>query len=53
MTGVHEIVAIGGLGAEEAAVRVNGAQLHVVFELMGWIPEGRQQVRPSTATVVN
>ena len=31
------------LGAAEAAVRVNAAAMHVVFELMGWIPEGRQE----------
>ena len=42
LRGVDEMVGIGGLGAAEAAVRVNAAAMHVVFELMGWIPEGRQ-----------
>jgi len=42
LAGVHEMVNIGGLDAAAAAHRLNSAHVHVVFDLMGWIPEGRQ-----------
>ena len=40
--GMDERVGLGGLRAAEAAQLVNDRRVHVLVDLMGWIPEGRQ-----------
>ena len=40
--GMDERVGLGGLRAAEAAQLVNVRRVHVLVDLMGWIPEGRQ-----------
>jgi hypothetical protein len=42
LRGIDEMVGIAGLSAAAAAARVNGARLHLLVDVMGWIPEGRQ-----------